>query len=297
MVAISPDRDDFDYVASLTGDASWSADYMRQYLVKMERNEYLQSLTSTGHGYTGWLGLDVAPPTLLLKDLSSEHDPRCDCSRGLIGTVLNTATFLPGDANSDSLTRDSTGAVYQIPVSTSGGALNTVREVIVAGDSYNSLQLLKLRGIGPASKFKCFNIPVVKYLPGVGTNLQDHYEIVVQGQMAGNWSVLEGCTIRHVLARSVFAAMVVQLLVRRHTRDASPDGNYDESAFCGPVNFRSYFPGYSVNTTEEHNRWSWALLKSHPRNRAGTVILSADPRDVPNITFNYVSCAALLSLD
>jgi choline dehydrogenase len=62
----------------------------------------------------------------------------------------------------------------------------------------------------------------------------------------------------------------------------------DVFAFGGPVNFRGYFPNYSVNATINHNWWSWALLKAHPRNQAGAVTLrSADPLDVPNIQFNF----------
>jgi choline dehydrogenase len=54
------------------------------------------------------------------------------------------------------------------------------------------------------------------------------------------------------------------------------------------VNFRGYFPNYSVNATINHNYWTWALLKGHPRNRAGSVTLrSADPLDTPNILFNF----------
>jgi choline dehydrogenase len=49
-----------------------------------------------------------------------------------------------------------------------------------------------------------------------------------------------------------------------------------------------YFPGYSVNATANHNWFSWALLKAHPRNTAGSVTLrSADPLDMPNIVYNY----------
>jgi choline dehydrogenase len=54
------------------------------------------------------------------------------------------------------------------------------------------------------------------------------------------------------------------------------------------VNFRGYFPGYSINATNHHNVFTWAILKAHPRNNAGTVKLrSADPLDVPEIVYNY----------
>lgn len=62
----------------------------------------------------------------------------------------------------------------------------------------------------------------------------------------------------------------------------------DVFAFGGPVNFRGYFPNYSINATIEHNYWTWALLKGHQRNRKGSVTLrSADPLDTPEILFNF----------
>ena len=63
---------------------------------------------------------------------------------------------------------------------------------------------------------------------------------------------------------------------------------FDIFVFGGPVNFRGYFPGYSVNATHEHDWFTWAILKAHPRNNAGSVTLqSANPLDVPAITYNY----------
>lgn len=52
------------------------------------------------------------------------------------------------------------------------GSAQASREVIVSGGSYNSPQILKLSGVGPAEELQQFGIPVVADLPGVGTNLQ-----------------------------------------------------------------------------------------------------------------------------
>jgi len=51
------------------------------------------------------------------------------------------------------------------------------REVILAGGTVNSPQLLQLSGVGPAALLKEHGIAVVADLPGVGENLQDHYVI------------------------------------------------------------------------------------------------------------------------
>jgi choline dehydrogenase len=54
------------------------------------------------------------------------------------------------------------------------------REVILCAGSINSPQLLKLSGIGPAAELRAHGIQVVRDLPGVGENLQDHLEFYFQ---------------------------------------------------------------------------------------------------------------------
>ncbi|KFX94938.1 hypothetical protein V490_04079 [Pseudogymnoascus sp. VKM F-3557] len=348
------------------------------YFAKLEKNEYLQSLLSPGHGRSGWLGIDLTPVTLALQDLKllSMLQGGITALSGLAGTVLNLATFLAGDANADSPHRDSTQAIYQVPLASRNGARNGVRdflvsvnnavnadgskkykleirthclatkvnfdtsnppkatgvsfldgqslyradprsgkaqagtpgsatasrEVIISGGAYNSPQLLKLSGIGPAAELKKFGIPVVKDLPGVGANLQDHYEVAVQGTTPTDFAVLKGCTFaasksdpclekwhegKLALTRGTYVSngFVAAMFIKS---SQSPDGNYDELAFGGPLNFRGYYPGYSIDATAAKNVWTWALLKAHPRNTAGSVKLaSADPRDPPKILFNY----------
>src|SRR5215472_15536107 len=48
------------------------------------------------------------------------------------------------------------------------------REVLLAGGSINSPQLLQLSGVGPGELLRAHGIAVVHDLPGVGENLQDH---------------------------------------------------------------------------------------------------------------------------
>ncbi|EJD43980.1 alcohol oxidase [Auricularia subglabra TFB-10046 SS5] len=182
------------------------------------------------------------------------------------------------------------------------GTATASREVIVSGGTYNSPQLLKLSGIGPAAELAQFGIPLVVDLPGVGTNLQDHYEISVQGRIPSNFSILDGCTFSFfgqpdpclerwrtselLTKRGIYGSGGLPVALYRNS-SVSEDGDYDTFIFGGPVNFRGYFPGYSVNATIEHDVFTWAILKAHPRNSAGTVKLrSADPLDVPEIIFN-----------
>ncbi|KAK4121572.1 GMC oxidoreductase [Parathielavia appendiculata] len=182
------------------------------------------------------------------------------------------------------------------------GSATASREVIISGGAYNSPQILKLSGVGPADELQRFNISVVADLPGVGTNLQDHYETSVTAKLPNDWPALNGCTFqfndthdpcldkwqRPVLGdRGTYASQGLPITML-YKSTASADGNFDTFVFGGPVNFIGYFPEYSYHATAEHDWWSWAVLKAHPRNNAGSVTLrSADPLVPPEIVYNY----------
>ncbi len=60
-----------------------------------------------------------------------------------------------------------------------GGVLCRARaegEVILSGGAFNSPQLLQLSGVGPGSLLRQFGIDVVHDMPGVGDDLQDHFQ-------------------------------------------------------------------------------------------------------------------------
>ncbi|MGJ4749108.1 GMC family oxidoreductase N-terminal domain-containing protein, partial [Leptospira sp. SA-E8] len=50
-------------------------------------------------------------------------------------------------------------------------------EVILCAGSIGTPQILQLSGIGPAALLQRHGVPVMRDLPGVGANLQDHLQI------------------------------------------------------------------------------------------------------------------------
>ena len=54
------------------------------------------------------------------------------------------------------------------------------KEVILCGGAFNSPQLLQVSGIGNENDLRSVGITPVHHLPGVGENLQDHLEVYVQ---------------------------------------------------------------------------------------------------------------------
>lgn len=178
------------------------------------------------------------------------------------------------------------------------GTVAATREVILSAGAFNSPQILKLSGVGPKAELDQFNITVVKDLPGVGTNLQDRYEVPVVGQAPSKISLLNGCTFLEGdhdpclekwedlplgIGKGVYATNGVALAITKKT-ESSANGNADLLIAGWPAYFNGYYPDYFKNATNGQNHWTWLTLKAEARNTAGTVTLrSADPQDVPEI--------------
>jgi choline dehydrogenase len=186
-----------------------------------------------------------------------------------------------------SLPRNTTSELKQVHAS---------KEVILSGGAFNTPQLLMLSGVGPAEDLQQHGIEVRVNLPGVGTNLQDRYEVGVVNRMKfKNWEVLEGAKYekgdpqyeqweKHRTGVYTTNGAVLAVIKRSAKERPLPD------LFCFALLalFRGYFPGYSRVISENLNYLTWAILKAHTNNSAGYVKLkSNDPLDTPYINFRY----------
>jgi choline dehydrogenase-like flavoprotein len=183
--------------------------------------------------------------------------------------------------------------------SEAGGELRQAhasREVVLAGGAFNTPQLLMLSGIGPRAQLETHRIPVRVNLPGVGTNLQDRYEVAVVNRMAfDSWDALKGAKFTKDDAQyrewatkrtGVYATNGALLSVTVPSSSDRPVPDLFCYALIGT--FSGYFPGYSAMLAKNPNCLTWVVLKGHTNNTAGTVTLrSADPRDSPIINFHY----------
>src|SRR5205085_10753424 len=50
-------------------------------------------------------------------------------------------------------------------------------EIVVCGGVYGSPQLLQLSGLGPGDLLQQYGVPVVRDMPAVGADLQDHFYV------------------------------------------------------------------------------------------------------------------------
>jgi choline dehydrogenase len=175
-----------------------------------------------------------------------------------------------------------------------GAALHEARarrEVILCAGAINSPQLLKLSGVGPARELAGFGIEVVRDLPAVGENLQDHLEFYFQ--MASREPITLYSQIS-LLRRALIGARWIL------TKDGLGISNHFETG--GFIRSRAgvrypdiqfHFLPLAVNydgssLAREHGFQAHAgPMRS--RSQGWVRLRSQDARDKPRISFNYMS--------
>ena len=163
-------------------------------------------------------------------------------------------------------------------------------EVILAGGTVNSPQLLMLSGIGPADALKSAGISAIHDLPGVGKNLQDHPMVSV-GYLCTQRISLDGAEtlgnlLRWLLWRNgPLASNVAEAGLFLRTREglAVPD----LQLLFGPA----YYRGHGLVRRKEHCFGFGPTLVT-PESRGEISLRTSNPQDAPAIRANYLSTEA-----
>jgi choline dehydrogenase len=168
------------------------------------------------------------------------------------------------------------------------------REVILAGGTFNSPQLLLLSGVGPANELGALGVPVVHDLPGVGKNLQDHQSLGMVYAAKGAFTFDNELRLDrlawHTLRWRLFGTgpvaglpVAVQGFYRSRPGLEWPDVQF----LISPVSMlaQSWFPGWRKGAGHV---FSMANVVLHPQSRGEVTLRSTDPRDPPRILFNLL---------
>lgn len=213
MIYMRGQAQDYDQWASETGDTSWSWGNVLPYFKKME--DY-HSGASEFHGVGGewrvdrqrlkWKVLDTfrgaaeqagIPPINDFNrgnnfgssyfDVSQKNGWRLNASQAFIKPIRGrkNLTVLTG-ANIDRLVINGSRC-EGISFSYDGQEQIAIaeKEVLLSAGSIGSVQILERSGVGDEKRLQSLNIPVVKHLPGVGENLQDHLQIRLVYKVSG----------------------------------------------------------------------------------------------------------------
>jgi choline dehydrogenase len=179
----------------------------------------------------------------------------------------------------------------------SGGVPQTVRtrgEVIVSAGAFGSPHLLQLSGLGPPELLQAFSISVIRDMPNVGADMQDHFHIPVA------FRCTKRITLNHVANGVVWRGMAgaQYVLFRSGPLASSPTcaGAFVRSDMTLDrpdlqLNFINYtvtsrdrqkvrahrFPGFTID-----------VVHLRPQARGSVQMKSRDPLAHPEIRCNFL---------
>ncbi len=169
--------------------------------------------------------------------------------------------------------------------------VRAAREVILASGAIGSPHLLHLSGIGPARVLEAAGIAVRHDLPGVGENLNDHPDVVVQHRCRAPvslWPVTRG--VRSLAAGVEWALRGTGPAATNHFEA----GGFVSSraGLAGPDIQYTFMPLAVIPGTARvlpDHAFQVHIDLMRPRSRGHVRARSADPGQPPAILFNYLA--------
>ena len=178
--------------------------------------------------------------------------------------------------------RDRTGAVQSVAAG---------REVILSGGAINSPQLLMLSGIGDADELSEHGIAVVRDLPGVGKNLQDHLQarLVYKcneptlNDEVSSWMGQARIGLKYALFRAgpmTMAASLATGFLKTREDLETPDIQFHVQ----PLSAEN--PGKGA---DPFSAFTMSVCQLRPESKGEIRLTSADSKAYPKIIPNYLS--------
>ncbi|MGI4812104.1 MAG: GMC family oxidoreductase [Janthinobacterium lividum] len=165
------------------------------------------------------------------------------------------------------------------------------REVVLSGGVVNSPQLLQLSGIGPAALLQQHGIAPLVDLPGVGENMQDHYNAYnlnetharatwnIQSRQLG-WKLRSGLQYLSGTGPLTVGSARAGIFARSRPELARPDIQ---------LYFLLFTTDGSSAKLDRASGFTMAVCQLRPESRGSIHIKSNDPMVAPAIATRYLS--------
>ena len=167
------------------------------------------------------------------------------------------------------------------------------KEVIVSAGSINSPQLLMVSGIGPAKHLNDLGIKIVKDIPGVGKNLQDHLETYIQQECKTSDTLYSATKLFNK-----FMLGIQWFLFKSGTGAHShlEAGGFAKSSYdqLEPNIQFHFFPSFVIDhglINPKFHGFQLHASPNRPKSRGEITLKSSNPYDYPKIKFNYLESA------
>ena len=165
-------------------------------------------------------------------------------------------------------------------------------EVILSAGAINSPQVLQLSGVGPGGLLRGLGIDIVREVPGVGANLQDHFQTrmvfrcsrkITLNDVVANPLRKVGIGLQYALRRKgplTISAGYVGAFLRTDPRLVTPDVQ---------VHFLTFSTDKMGTALHDFPGFSASICQLRPESRGSVAIKTAGPGDAPAIRVNYLS--------
>jgi choline dehydrogenase len=180
--------------------------------------------------------------------------------------------------------------------------VRSAREVVLSAGALASPKLLMLSGIGPIAELTSHDISMVRDLPGVGANLQEHpianmvwnMKVPTMNVQMAPKDMIRAAVAFAARGRGAISTPAAHALVfaKLHEDSARPDyeGLFMALGLCGAgidksAEVLSHSGSHDVSQMQLLERPSVTVINTvlHPRSRGQLRLRSADPSDAPII--------------
>lgn len=319
MVYLRGHPTDYDRWAADFTLPDWDYAHCLPYFRKSERNE---RGADAWHGDSGPLGVSIAHSRNVLYDAFVAAGPQAGVGAStdlngfnpeglarLDSTKWNgrrcsaAVAYLHPAAARPNLTIETGAMVQRIDIEGNraagltyirGGqtiAVHAAREVLLCGGAINTPQMLMLSGIGPEAELRAHGIRMRCNLPGVGQNLQDHVDLMLQ------WHCTQPVTLARLANPLAKLAAGAEWLLRRTGPVASniweAGGLVRTNTAVASPNIQFHFGPVAVDYVGDkiQLKQGFQLHVSQLRqtSRGRLHLASADPATAPRIAFDFLA--------
>lgn len=225
--------------------------------------------------------------------VTQENGQRCSAAKGYLSPALSrpNLTVVTKALVEKIIISDGVATGVQVQINGESVALTASKEVLLSAGAINSPQVLMLSGIGPKKHLAEKGIETIVDLPGVGQNLQDHLDAIVQHRCKSR----ESYSISLALIPRYVKAAFNYLFNRKGlmTSNVAEAGGFDRTQNAGDIPDIQYhfLPAILLNhgrTTAFGYGYGVHVCGLYPKSRGEIRLGSNNPKDLALIDPHYL---------
>ena len=226
--------------------------------------------------------------------VTQQNGQRCSSAKGYLTPALTrpNLTVLTQALVEKIIINDGVATGVKLQLDGQSIELTATKEVLLSAGAINSPQVLMLSGIGPKKHLAEKGIQTKVDLPGVGQNLQDHLDTIVQHRCKNH----ESYSISLALLPRYIKAAFNYMFNRQglFTSNIAEAGGFDKTQYAGDIPDIQYhfLPSILLNhgrTTAFGYGYGVHVCYLYPKSRGEIKLRSNDPRDLVSIDPNYLA--------